>query len=63
MTSTDHTPRSFTLTWLLDAPPETVFSAWTDPARLGSAGSTTPSSRSPTSRSSSTSASAARGGR
>jgi len=35
MTSTDHTPRSFTLTWTLDAPPETVFGAWTDPARLG----------------------------
>jgi uncharacterized protein YndB with AHSA1/START domain len=35
MTSADHTPRSFTLTWTLDAPPETVFGAWTDPARLG----------------------------
>jgi uncharacterized protein YndB with AHSA1/START domain len=35
MTSADHTPRSFTLTWILDAPPETVFAAWTDPARLG----------------------------
>ena len=35
MTSADHTPRSFTLTWVLDAPPETVFGAWTDPARLG----------------------------
>jgi uncharacterized protein YndB with AHSA1/START domain len=34
MTPAD-TPRSFTLTWLLDAPPETVFGAWTDPARLG----------------------------
>ena len=35
MTSPDQTPRSFTLTWTLDAPPETVFGAWTDPARLG----------------------------
>ena len=35
MTPADHTPRSFTLTWLLDAPPESVFGAWTDPARLG----------------------------
>ena len=35
MTSADHTPRSFTLTWILDSPPETVFGAWTDPARLG----------------------------
>jgi uncharacterized protein YndB with AHSA1/START domain len=35
MTSNDHTPRSFTLTWTLDATPETVFGAWTDPARLG----------------------------
>jgi uncharacterized protein YndB with AHSA1/START domain len=35
MTTTDHTPREFTLTWTLDAPPETVFRAWTDPARLG----------------------------
>jgi uncharacterized protein YndB with AHSA1/START domain len=35
MTSTDQTRRSFTLTWKLDAPPETVFDAWTDPARLG----------------------------
>jgi len=35
MTPADHTPRSFTLTWTLDAPPETVFGAWTDPARLG----------------------------
>jgi uncharacterized protein YndB with AHSA1/START domain len=34
MTATDHTPRSFTLTWTLDASPETVFGAWTDPARL-----------------------------
>ena len=33
--TTDHTPRSFTLIWLLDAQPETVFRAWTDPARLG----------------------------
>jgi len=35
MTSADQTPRSFTLTWILDAPPETVFGAWTDPDRLG----------------------------
>lgn len=35
MTSADHTPKSFTLTWILDSPPETVFGAWTDPARLG----------------------------
>ena len=35
MTSADHTARSFTLTWILDSPPETVFGAWTDPARLG----------------------------
>jgi uncharacterized protein YndB with AHSA1/START domain len=35
MTANDHTPRSFTLTWTLDASPETVFGAWTDPARLG----------------------------
>ena len=35
MTSTDRTPRSFTLTWTLDAPPETVFDAWTNPERLG----------------------------
>jgi uncharacterized protein YndB with AHSA1/START domain len=35
MTSADRTPRSFTLTWLLDSPPETVFGAWTDPDRLG----------------------------
>jgi uncharacterized protein YndB with AHSA1/START domain len=34
MTSTDRTPRSFTLTWVLDSPPETVFGAWTDPERL-----------------------------
>ena len=34
MTPADDTPRSFTLTWELDAPPETVFGAWTDPARL-----------------------------
>jgi uncharacterized protein YndB with AHSA1/START domain len=35
MTSTDRTSRSFTLTWLLDSPPENVFRAWTDPDRLG----------------------------
>ena len=35
MTSADQTPRSFTLTWILDAPPETVFGAWTDPERMG----------------------------
>ena len=35
MTAADRVPRSFTLTWELDAPPETVFGAWTDPSRLG----------------------------
>jgi uncharacterized protein YndB with AHSA1/START domain len=35
MTPADTVPRSFTLTWTLDAPPETVFASWTDPARLG----------------------------
>ena len=34
MTTTDDAPRDFTLTWTLDAPPEAVFRAWTDPARL-----------------------------
>jgi uncharacterized protein YndB with AHSA1/START domain len=35
MTTTDDTPREFTLTWTLDASPEVVFRSWTDPARLG----------------------------
>lgn len=35
MTSTEHTPREFTLTWSLDASPATVFRAWTDPEQLG----------------------------
>ena len=34
MTTTD-TRRDFTLTWTLDASPEQVFRAWTDPAQLG----------------------------
>lgn len=34
MTSTEHMPREFTLTWTLDAPPATVFRAWTDPDHL-----------------------------
>ena len=29
------TNRSFTLTWMLDAPPADVFRAWTDPEHLG----------------------------
>ena len=35
MTTAHDTPREFTLTWTLDAAPESVFRAWTDPARLG----------------------------
>ena len=35
MTTTDDTPREFTLTWTLDASPEVVCRSWTDPARLG----------------------------
>ncbi len=35
MTTTQHTPREFTLTWTIDASPETVFLSWTDPDRLG----------------------------
>jgi uncharacterized protein YndB with AHSA1/START domain len=34
MTKTDGTPREFTLTWTLDAPPADVFRAWTDPDHL-----------------------------
>ncbi len=32
--TTDRTPREFTLTWKLDAPPADVFRAWTDPDHL-----------------------------
>lgn len=35
MTTTEDTPRDFTLTWTFDTSPETVFQAWTDPDRLG----------------------------
>ena len=35
MTTTEKLPREFTLTWTLDASPETVFRSWTDPDRLG----------------------------
>ena len=34
MTNTETTPRDFTLTWTLDAPPAQVFRAWTDPDHL-----------------------------
>jgi uncharacterized protein YndB with AHSA1/START domain len=34
MTNTETTPRDFTLTWTLDAPPAEVFRAWTDPDHL-----------------------------
>jgi uncharacterized protein YndB with AHSA1/START domain len=34
MTNTDRTPREFTLTWTLEAPPADVFRAWTDPDHL-----------------------------
>jgi uncharacterized protein YndB with AHSA1/START domain len=34
MTDSERTPREFTLTWTLDAPPEDVFRAWTDPDHL-----------------------------
>jgi uncharacterized protein YndB with AHSA1/START domain len=34
MTTTEHTPRDFTLTWTLDAAPADVFRAWTDPDHL-----------------------------
>jgi uncharacterized protein YndB with AHSA1/START domain len=34
MTKTDTTPREFTLSWRLDAPPGNVFRAWTDPTHL-----------------------------
>jgi uncharacterized protein YndB with AHSA1/START domain len=34
MTNTDRGGRDFTLTWTLDAPPATVFEAWTDPDHL-----------------------------
>jgi uncharacterized protein YndB with AHSA1/START domain len=34
MTSTTRTRRDFTLTWTLEAPPEDVFQAWTDPDHL-----------------------------
>jgi uncharacterized protein YndB with AHSA1/START domain len=56
MTTTDDTRRAFTLHWSLDATPEQAFEAWTDPR--GSGGTSTTISRSPTSRSSSTCASA-----
>ncbi len=35
MTSIDGTRQAFTLTWTLDASPEHVFRAWTDPDHLG----------------------------
>lgn len=35
MTATDRAPREFTLTWTLDATPDEVFRAWTDPEQLG----------------------------
>jgi uncharacterized protein YndB with AHSA1/START domain len=35
MTSTERAAREFTLTWSLDAPPDDVFRAWTDPEHLG----------------------------
>jgi uncharacterized protein YndB with AHSA1/START domain len=35
MTDTDHARREFTLTWTLDASPDEVFRAWTDPEQLG----------------------------
>jgi uncharacterized protein YndB with AHSA1/START domain len=34
MTKSDRAERDFTLTWTLDAPPATVFEAWTDPDHL-----------------------------
>jgi uncharacterized protein YndB with AHSA1/START domain len=34
MTTTERTPRDFTLTWTLDATPADVFQAWTDPEQL-----------------------------
>lgn len=34
MTNTDRAGRDFTLNWTLDAPPATVFEAWTDPDHL-----------------------------
>ena len=34
MTNPEPTPREFTLTWSLDAPPAAVFRAWTDPDHL-----------------------------
>jgi uncharacterized protein YndB with AHSA1/START domain len=35
MTTTDTAPRDFTLTWTLDASPDEIFRAWTDPDELG----------------------------
>jgi uncharacterized protein YndB with AHSA1/START domain len=35
MSTTEQTPRDFTLTWTLDAAPADVFEAWTDPDQLG----------------------------
>ena len=61
MTTTDDTPREFTLTWTLDASPEVVFRSWTDPARLG--WFFNDHQPIPRSRSSSISASAVSGGR
>jgi uncharacterized protein YndB with AHSA1/START domain len=34
MSTTEQTPRDFTLTWTLDAAPADVFEAWTDPDQL-----------------------------
>lgn len=34
MTNAKRTPRDFTLTWTLDAPPADIFRAWTDPDHL-----------------------------
>lgn len=34
MTNEVRSPRDFTLTWTLDAPPAKVFQAWTDPDHL-----------------------------